>query len=206
MVPCRRLALPPPVTETSPACRLRATECGTSKEREWSSNGRLLDPAAGRHPQAAAPRRRPTPADRRGAGPVARRRRCPPAGARHPRPPTKPSLVARCRRPAPRRRRGAAATRRGGAAARPAGRSGPMATTRARAATTRCARLNASRGPGARLRLAAGWRTGPARPALGALASGPAPAGCQARLVQPPRRRRWHPDEDHRLRAGYAQG
>jgi hypothetical protein len=110
----------PPVTEASPACRLRATECGSSAQREWSSNGRPLDPAAGRHPQAAVPRRHPTPADRRGAGPLARRRRCRPAGAWHPRPPTQPSLVARCRRPAPRRRRGGTAAGRGGAAARPA--------------------------------------------------------------------------------------
>jgi hypothetical protein len=122
---------PAPVSETSPACRLRATECGTSTQREWSSNGRRWtwqrDATLRRRYRAGVPRQRVAAA-------LAGRptRRCPPAGAQHPRPPTQPSLVARCRRPAPRRRRGAAATRRGGAAARPAGHSGPLATTPAR--------------------------------------------------------------------------
>ena len=43
------LALPPPVTETSPASRPSPTECGTSTQRGWSSNAsqRPNNPANG---------------------------------------------------------------------------------------------------------------------------------------------------------------
>jgi hypothetical protein len=183
---CRRLALPPPVTETSPACRLRATECGTSTQREWSSNARPLDPAAGRHPQAAAPRRRPTPADRRGAGPVARRRPWSHAAddllratdtARLP----LAEVARRLGRPA--------------AAVRWLRHLLGLQRRGARAWT-----------PAEDQELGRVWRRGGELAQLGRRL-GRSPAALRLRavklgLVQPPRRRLWQPDEDHRLRAG----